>query len=312
MIDARLFRLLLGITLAAFSFSVCAQVSGTKNIPGDYATLAAAVTDVNTQGVGAGGVILNLVVGNPQTAPTGGYAITATGTLTNPIAVTCNGNTITAPTPQTSGALNDAIFKLIGADFVTINGCVMNENAANTTTAAATNNMTEWGIALLYASTTDGAQNATLQGNTITLNRTYQNTFGVYSNSTHSATAVTTSATATTTAGGNSGLRIYGNTISNINIGIAVIGPIAAADHNEVADIGGLTPATGNTITNYGTTGTFSGYANVSGTVNGILVRNTRNYNVAFNTIASSVGGVTAGTLSGILINTFSTVPPAP
>ena len=51
--------------------------------------------------------------------------------------------------------------------------------------------MTEWGVALLYVTTTDGAQNNTIQNNTITLNRTYQNTFGIYSNSTHSATAVT-------------------------------------------------------------------------------------------------------------------------
>lgn len=74
----------------------------------------------------------------------------------------------------------------------------MLENPANTTTAAASNNMTEWGVAVLYASTTNGAQNITIQNNTIDLDRTYQNTFGIYSNSTHSATSVTTSATATT------------------------------------------------------------------------------------------------------------------
>lgn len=305
----RLFRLLLGTALALASIGAFAQVSGTKNIPGDYATLAAAITDVNGNGVGAGGVTLNLLAGNPQTTPVGGYSITATGTVADPIAITCNGNTITAFTPQTPGALNDAIFKLIGADYVTIDGCSMTENAANTTAVAGSNNMTEWGIALLYASTTDGAQNATLQGNTITLNRTYQNTFGIYSNSTHSATTVGTSATATTAAGGNSGLKIYGNTISNTNIGIIVIGPQAAADHNEGVDIGGVALATGNSISNYGTTGTFSSYANVSGTVNGILVRNTRNFNVSYNTITSSVGGVTAGTLNGIQIPAASNAP---
>ena len=52
--------------------------------------------------------------------------------------------------------------------------------------------MTEWGVALLYASTTNGASNCTIQNNVISLNRTYQNTFGIYSNSTHSATAPTT------------------------------------------------------------------------------------------------------------------------
>lgn len=33
------------------------QLTGTKNIPGDYATLQAAITALNTSGVGAGGVI---------------------------------------------------------------------------------------------------------------------------------------------------------------------------------------------------------------------------------------------------------------
>jgi hypothetical protein len=67
--------------------------------------------------------------------------------------------------------------------------------------------------------------------------------------------------------------------------------------------------ATGNTITNYGTTGTFSGYANVSGTVNGVLVRNTKNFNVSFNNIASSNGGTTSGTLRGIYVPSFSNAP---
>jgi hypothetical protein len=58
-----------------------AQLTGTKNIPGDYADLAAAITDLNTQGVGVGGVVINLVAGNPQTAPAGGYVIGNTGSV---------------------------------------------------------------------------------------------------------------------------------------------------------------------------------------------------------------------------------------
>ena len=293
-----------------------AQLMGTKNIPGDYATLAAAITDLNTQGVGAGGVTLNLLAANPETAPAGGYVIGDTGSLvltttsmSSPVIIQGNGNTITASDAQTVGNLNDAIFKLIGADWVTITGFVMQENAANTVTTAGTNNMTEWGVALLYVTTTDGAQNNTISNNTITLNRTYQNTFGIYSNSTHTATAVTVSATATGAAGGNSGLKIYGNNISNVNQGITVVGPTAAVDNNDPLDIGGAALATGNTLTDYGTTGTFSGYANVSATVNGILVRNTRNYNVSYNTVTSSNGGTTVGTLRGIYVPAFTNAP---
>ncbi|MBL0202701.1 MAG: hypothetical protein IPP81_21845 [Chitinophagaceae bacterium] len=40
--------------LLLISASLCtkAQLTGTKNIPGDYATLALAITDLNAQGVG--------------------------------------------------------------------------------------------------------------------------------------------------------------------------------------------------------------------------------------------------------------------
>ena len=158
-----------------------ATLSGTKNIPGDYPTLAAAITDLNAQGVGAGGVTLNLLAGNPETAPAGGYVIGGTGSLVlttssaaNPIIIQGNANTITASAALTVGALNDAIFKLIGADWVTITGFAMQENAANTVTTLASNNMTEWGVAVLYVTTTDGAQNNTISNNTITLNRTYR------------------------------------------------------------------------------------------------------------------------------------------
>lgn len=205
--------------------------------------------------------------------------------------------------------MNDGFFKIIGADFITIQNFVMNESASNTVTAAATNTMMEWGVALLYATTTNGAQNIIIQNNTITLNRIYQNTFGIYSNSTHAAGTATTSATATTTAGGNSGLKIYGNTISNVNMGIVVVGPTAVADANTGIEIGGA--GLGNTITNFGTTGTFSAYPNVSGTVNGILVRNSNGFVISNNTVTSSVGGVTVGTLNGIQIPASSATPTA-
>ncbi len=277
-----------------------------------YATLAAAITAINS-GTHTGTIVCTVNDGYTETAPLGGFSITATGTVSNTITFTRSNSggsrpIFTAPTPQTSGNLNDAIFKIIGGDYITIDGFEMRENAANTTTAAASNNMTEFGVALFYASTTNGAQNNTIQNNVITLNRTYQNTFGIYSNSTHSATAIS-SATATTTAGGNSGLKIYGNTISNVNQGIVVVGPTAAADMNTGIDIGGTGGVRANTISNFGTTGTFSGYANVSGTIYGVLVRNSIGYNVSFNSITSSAGGVTSGTLRGIYNPSASNTP---
>jgi len=37
-----------------------AQLTGTKTIPGDYATVTAAVSALNTDGVGTGGVTFNI------------------------------------------------------------------------------------------------------------------------------------------------------------------------------------------------------------------------------------------------------------
>lgn len=307
---------MLAFVLAAFAVTATAQLTGSKNIPGDYANVAAAVTDLNTQGVGAGGVTFIVADGYTETAPAGGFTITnPTGNgAGNPIVfrrATSVGTrpAFTASNALVAGTLTDAIFKIVGTDNITLDGFSMLENAANTTTTAASNNMTEFGVALLYATTTNGSQNVTIQNCIIDLNRTYQNTFGVYSNSTHSATTVTTSATATTADGGNSGMKLYSNSITDVNLGIVVVGPTAAADHNEGLDIGGTLVSTGNSVTDYGTTGTFSGYANVSGTVNGILVRNTRNFNVSYNSVVSSAGGTTAGTLNGIQVPAYSNAP---
>ena len=71
---------LIALLVTTFSFQqATAQLSGTKSIPGDYATISAAVTDLNTQGVGSGGVTFNVAAGYTQTL-TGKIVITATGT----------------------------------------------------------------------------------------------------------------------------------------------------------------------------------------------------------------------------------------
>jgi hypothetical protein len=272
-----------------------AGLTGTKNIPGDYATLALAITDLNTNGVGSGGVIFNVTA--VQTAPAGGYVIGGAGSLVltsssaaNPITFTGNGNTITAFNPQTVAAINDGIIKLVGADFVTIQGFSLQENPLNTISAtAATNNMTEFGVALFYVTAADGAQNNTIQNNTISLNRTYLNTFAIYSNTRTTSTAVTGSAEATAATGSNSNNKIYGNSISNVNYGIVFIGAgttIAAIDSGN--DIGGVSAATGNTITNWGGGATLSNYTSLTGSNYCIFDNQQINDNVSFNTITSA------------------------
>ena len=290
------FAFLLFITL--FSVSANAQVttnSGSGLNP-TYPDLAAAITALN--GATISSPVTITLTGN-ETAPVGGFAITATGTVANTIIINGVTSTITANAALVAGTLTDAIFKIIGGDYITIEGFGMTENAANTNTTAGTNTMTEFGVALFNASATDGCQNITIKTNAIDLDRTYLNTWGVYSNCNHSATAVTTSVPATAVSGNSSGLTIIGNTITDVNNGIVVIGAATANMENDGLVIGGSL-VNANTISNFGTATGFSGYVNVSGTINGILIRYIKNYDVSFNTITSSATGNTAGTMRGI------------
>jgi hypothetical protein len=293
-----------------FAIVICsmahAQVSGTLNIPGSYPTLADALNDLNTNGVAPGGVIFNLLPGNPQVAPSGGYTITTlTGSSSSTIVLEGNGNTVTAFTPQSTGILNDAIFKIIGADYVTIQGFVMQENSANTLTAAVANNMTEFGVALFYASQTNGAKYITIQNNTIQLNRSYQNTFGIYSNVRHSATNMTTTAAITSAGGAHDYTHIYGNTITNVNHGIVIIGSSTPAYENNGIDIGGTSTTTSNTISNFGTTPTYSAFVGTASAVTGININSCLNTNISYNSITSSNGGMTVtGNIYGIYVIT--------
>ncbi|CAM4410943.1 T9SS sorting signal type C domain-containing protein [Flavobacterium terrigena] len=288
--------------MTAWSNAQVTTNSGSGLAP-TYTSLANAITALNAATISSPVVIT--LTGN-ETAPAGGFRITAQGDATNTIIIEGVTSTITASL-QTAGQLNNAIFKLVGADYITIRNFTMQENGGNTVlTPAASNTMTEWGVALLYLTTTNGAQNNTIQGNTISLNRTYRNSYGIYSNSTHTDAAPLTDVTATT--GSNTGLSILSNNISNVNMGIVVVGPKAAIDHNQTLTIGGV--GFGNTITDFGTNISLSTFANVSGTCYGILVRNTANFTVSHNSITSSVGGYAfAGTFRGIYVQSFSNAP---
>jgi FG-GAP-like repeat len=285
-------------------------VSGTKTVCAsgcDYPTLAAAVADINTNGVGAGGVTINVAANHTETVPAGGISITATGTVANPIIIqkdpsTSGANPIfTANAGLTAGALTDAVIKIIGGDFITLDTLTFQENPANTTTTAATNNMSEWGVALLYATPTDGAQNNTIKNCAITLNRTYTNTFGIYSNVRHSPTDVTTVADITSPSGANSGTKVYSNTISNVNMGITFIGSGTAANMDAGNDIGGASLSTGNTITNWGGAAAASTFASNAATSYCVLMNHQTSQNVSFNSLTSA-----SVSFSGTFLGIFS------
>src|SRR5437764_718598 len=118
-----------------FGATVNAQLTGVKTIPGTYATIAAAVTDLNTQGVGAGGVTFNVAAGYTETLVSG-LNVTATGTVTNPIIFQKSGaganplinaqvGTVLLSTAATT---LDGIFTFNGSDFVTVDGIDLKDN----------------------------------------------------------------------------------------------------------------------------------------------------------------------------------------
>src|SRR6188768_3401383 len=144
--------------ILAIALFTCYHVNGqvTTNsgsgLAATYPDLASAITALNSASI-TSPVIITLT-GN-ETTPAGGYTISAQGTSSNTITVQGSSSTITAFSPQPAGNLNNALFKLIGADYITLQGFTLQENPANTVATPASNNMTEWGVALLTASLTN-------------------------------------------------------------------------------------------------------------------------------------------------------------
>jgi len=300
------------LLLAGFLFLQQANAQVTTNggsgLATSYPSLASAITALN--GVTMTSPVIITLNGN-EVAPAGGYVITqAGGTSVNTIQIQGSGNTVTASPAQTLGSLTDAIFKLIGADWVTLKGFTMQENPANTDTTLASNKMTEWGVALLYGSLTNGSQHNTIQNNTISLNRVYRNSFGIYSNTRHSASDVLQVAEVTAASGANSFNHVYGNTISNVNFGVVMIGAgttLAAIDDGN--DIGGSSVSTANSILNWGGGAVRAAYVSMTGNNYGIFMNQQINSNVSYNSLNSAAVATNTVSLGGILQN-FSVASP--
>ena len=296
------------LILFAFTQNSWAQLTGTKNIPGDFTTLAQAIDTLNALGVGSGGVTFNLLAGNPETAPVGGYSITSlTGSSSNQIIIQGNGNTITAFAPQTEGSTSDAIFKIIGGDYITIQGFTLQENAGDTViTPVLSNTMTEFGVLLVHVSATDGCQYNTIQNNIISLNSSYPNSVGVFSTS--ASSPAFTALDATSIAGTNSNNKVYGNTISNVAYGIYFICPPTTATVFETGnDIGGSALSTGNTITfgcDTSITATNWNRSTTTTIIGGIYFRNGFGNNVRFNSVTSNaLAYAQTSVLGGIVLS---------
>ncbi len=277
-------------------------LTGTKTIPGSYSSIQAAVADLNTNGVGTGGVIFNITAGYTETLTTP-IVLTATGTALNQIIFqkdplfTGANPLITAYTGTllaSSTASIDAIWSFSGSDYVTIDGIDLLDPATNTT---ATTQM-EVGYGFYKVSATNGANNNTVQNCVITLNRNNVTAVasGPRANATGSVgievinstnTAVGTAITVTAASGASSNNKFYTNTIQNVNFGIVLSGyaapsPYTLADLNN--DIGGSSNATGNNIINFG------GGVGATSQCGAVLINNQWSFNISYNIVNNNTG----------------------
>ncbi len=267
-------------SILVLGVGVSAQVTGTKTIGTDYPTLADAFTDLNTNGVGSGGVTLNLPAGYTETIPVGGLklgssVLNATLSSSNPLIIQKSGtgaNPIFSASAGTS-TTTDAFFKFAGVDYVTVDGVTLQEVESNTTPTT----KIERGFYFYNLSATDGTNYNTVKNSTINFlpgSTVVTATSGIYfAHTNETGTALNP----TSTEGLNSYNKIYGNTINNpLSIGVyfggfASAAPYTLRDTNN--DIGGTSASTGNTITNigeiayitaYGYFGTYQAGANIS------------------------------------------------
>lgn len=302
------------VAMVFFFNGLFAQLTGIKTIPTNYASVAAFVTDVNAQGVGAGGVTLNVPAGYTETL-TGKITLTATGTAANPITIQKSGTGANPKlisyvgTNMIPSITGDGFFVIDGGDYITIDGLDLQESTANLDITT----VMEFGYALTKASVTDGAQFNTIKNCTITLSRLnnasgiapwHNGTMGIAILNTLSSTAA--ALTPTAAAGTNSNNTIISNTINGGNAGVVLIGYATTATALDLGDvnnnIGGSTTATGNSILNFG------GAALAGNPATGIFASNQWGLNVSYNTINNNNGtGINhVSTLRGIFLNSSS------
>lgn len=271
----------------------------TPNLAANYSSLASALSDLNAVTAMAGPVVLTLNAGESETAPPDGFTL-GSATL-NPNLNSTNSITITkavgAATTLNAGvgvstpisATPDGIFKLVGTDFVTIDGLTLFDgNVANPATM-------EFGIALFKLSLSDGAQNNTVRNCSITLNRInnasgtapmVEGAVGILIINSAPGAAIT-GLVPTGFAGSNSLNKIYTNNIQNVNYGVVLSGYAAPAPYNlgdTLNDIGGASLATGNTILNYG------GGASATNPAAAIRAQQQWGLNISYNSINSNNG----------------------
>ncbi|MCX6232565.1 MAG: T9SS type A sorting domain-containing protein [Bacteroidetes bacterium] len=252
-------------------YSMNAQpLTGIKTIPGNYASIQAAVDSLNAYGVGTGGVNFKIAAGQVfnLTANTFALKITATGTAANPIVFEKSGTGANPLLNITGGSGSaDVGIWLNGSDYITFDGIDIIDAGTSST------NFLEYGI-YLYGSASDGCGYNTFKNCTIDLNKTNTYSYGVYLNA----------SLATSLSGTNSNNKFYNNIVSDSRYGYYFLGVSTYRDTgNEIGNLNG-----GISAVKYigATTNAFNSFA-IYGTYQDSLK--------IFNTRIDTVGGSTTG-----------------
>ena|GEM_PF-281273 len=267
-----------------------AQLTGVKTIPGTYATVALAINDLNTQGVGAGGVTFNIAAGYTENI-TSQLTITATGSAGNVIIFQKSGAGANPKITRTDagsnatsafGGLGDAVVRIDGTDFITFDGVDL----------GATDSGIEYGYFTFKPSVTDGCQDVTIKNCEIGLTKgTSAYVIGIYISNGPTAVSAATGVTVTATSGINQNIIITGNTVKNVHSGIHVRGSSATGFYDSNVIVGQA--AASNVIKNFGGGSVTTSY--------GVFINYVSNPTVTYNTINNALEGTNhASTLYGI------------
>lgn len=287
------YLLILIILLKSNAYS---QLTGTKNIPGDYPSFAQAIDALNTQGVGAGGVIINL--NQNETSPLGGYLIGSLtldsgankSSITNPVIINGNNHTIMAFTGVNTTV--DAILRIVGADGITLSNMNFLEAPSNTSTTT----QMERGIWACMRNYNDAVKNLIIQNCSVNLNGLTDN------NGEH---GILSSMTLFTSTNGNiageltlptlpegifENITIKSCTTTNCYNGIRVCGNGATSNEIFVENVtlGGNLSSDGNTVSNFGIAGNGILSNAISTNICGLV-------NINHNIISSSITGAAGG-----------------
>ena len=235
---------------------------GTYTIPGSYATIAAAIADLNSRGVcGTSPVTFNVNAGHTETIPLGGLIIDIAGgqpTAAGPVIFQKSGagnnpvlNSDVAGSGTIAGTLGgngDAFVKIAGTDYITFSQINLTENY----TAAATTSRMEYGYLLVRGSSTNGCKNVTISGCVINMQRINLVNTGIASLNIDK-TGVTTNPT--TTDGRHENLSVQGCTINNSFNGMYFQGYAAATPYDLYDHHFKVGTVTANTLSNIGSVG---------------------------------------------------------